>query len=66
VAAPSDNSTAKNSENSPLPIGEGIIVDIGTGGGRFVYKRAKENPHRFYIAIDANPKALENFPVVKT
>ncbi|AUG59025.1 methyltransferase domain-containing protein [Acetivibrio saccincola] len=29
-----------------------IIVDIGTGNGRFVYKNAKKNPDIFYVGID--------------
>jgi 16S rRNA (adenine(1408)-N(1))-methyltransferase len=36
-----------------------VIVDIGTGDGRFVYQCARENPARFYIGIDANAKPLE-------
>lgn len=41
------------------PTGEGVVVDIGTGDGRFVYRCARRNPHRFYIGIDASPRALE-------
>lgn len=59
MAAPSDNSTGKNSENLSLPIGEGVIVDIGTGDGRFVYQLARQNPNRFYIGIDTNASALK-------
>lgn len=29
-----------------------VIMDIGTGNGRFVYKNAKKNPNNFYIGID--------------
>src|SRR5262245_4483917 len=39
--------------------GEGIVIDIGTGDGRFVYQCAQENPRRFYIGIDANARPLE-------
>src|ERR1044071_8966443 len=39
--------------------GEGVIVDIGTGDGRFVYQSARQNPKKFYIGIDANPSQLE-------
>ncbi|HEU4710910.1 MAG TPA: class I SAM-dependent methyltransferase [Pyrinomonadaceae bacterium] len=50
----------KNS--SPL-IGEftpgGVIIDIGTGDGRFVYQSARQNPNKFYIGIDPNVKPLE-------
>lgn len=35
------------------------MVDIGTGDGRFVYQSARETPTKFFIGIDANPKALE-------
>jgi 16S rRNA (adenine(1408)-N(1))-methyltransferase len=31
---------------------KGIIVDIGTGDGKFVYELAKEHPSRFIIGID--------------
>jgi 16S rRNA (adenine(1408)-N(1))-methyltransferase len=31
---------------------EMVVVDIGTGNGRFVYKNAKKNPTSFYIGID--------------
>jgi 16S rRNA (adenine(1408)-N(1))-methyltransferase len=36
-----------------------VIVDIGTGDGRFVYQCAQKHPDRFYIGIDAQAKALE-------
>ena len=39
--------------------GEGIVIDIGTGDGRFVYQCARQNPRKFYIGIDANPRPLE-------
>jgi 16S rRNA (adenine(1408)-N(1))-methyltransferase len=41
------------------PTGEGIVIDIGTGDGLFVYQCARENPKKFYIGIDANPRPLE-------
>lgn len=31
---------------------DSVIVDIGTGNGRFVYKNARKNPAGFYIGID--------------
>ena len=37
----------------------GIIVDIGTGDGKFTYQLAKENPDRFIIGIDPSQKSLE-------
>jgi 16S rRNA (adenine(1408)-N(1))-methyltransferase len=54
-----DNSTATNSKNlSPLT-GEGVVIDIGTGDGLFVYQSARRNPQKFYIGVDANPRPLE-------
>ena len=43
---------------SPLT-GEGVIIDIGTGDGRFVYQSARQNPNKFYIGIDPNVRPLE-------
>ena len=43
---------------SPLT-GEGVVVDIGTGDGRFVYQSARQNPNKFYIGIDPNVRPLE-------
>jgi 16S rRNA (adenine(1408)-N(1))-methyltransferase len=39
-------------------IGGGIVIDIGTGDGRFVYQSARRNPERFYIGIDPSPRPL--------
>lgn len=39
--------------------GEGIVIDLGTGDGRFVSAAAKANPQKFFIGIDANAKPLE-------
>lgn len=39
--------------------GEGVVIDIGTGDGVFVYQSARENPNKFYIGIDANTRPLE-------
>jgi 16S rRNA (adenine(1408)-N(1))-methyltransferase len=59
VVEPSDNSIETTSTNlSPLT-GEGIVIDIGTGDGLFVYQSARQNPKKFYIGVDANPRALE-------
>lgn len=59
MAVPSDNSIETPSKNlSPLT-GEGVIVDIGTGDGRFVYQSARQNPNKFYIGIDPNVSPLE-------
>jgi 16S rRNA (adenine(1408)-N(1))-methyltransferase len=59
VAEPSDNSTEKHSETGSLHTGEGIVIDIGTGDGLFVYRSAQENPRKFFIGIDASPRPLE-------
>ncbi len=59
MVEPVDNSTEKSSESSLLPTSEGIIFDIGTGDGRFVYTAARQNPKKFYIGIDANPRPLK-------
>lgn len=58
MVAPS-NSTDKRSRLSLPTTGEGVVVDIGTGDGLFVYQSARENPNRFYIGIDANVRPLE-------
>ncbi|HET9479032.1 MAG TPA: methyltransferase domain-containing protein [Pyrinomonadaceae bacterium] len=62
MAAPSDNSIEQSSQNS-LDLtgdltGEGVIIDIGTGDGRFVYQSARQNPKKFYIGIDPNVRPL--------
>jgi 16S rRNA (adenine(1408)-N(1))-methyltransferase len=66
VAAQSDNSTGKNSESLSLHTGEGVVIDIGTGDGRFVSAAARANPHKFYIGIDANAKPLEKISMKAT
>jgi 16S rRNA (adenine(1408)-N(1))-methyltransferase len=55
----SDNLIEKASNSSSPPTGEGIVIDIGTGDGLFVYQCARQNPKKFYIGIDANPRPLE-------
>jgi len=59
VAAPSDNSIKPPSTSSSDLISEGVIIDIGTGDGRFVYQSARRNPKKFYIGIDPNTRPLE-------
>lgn len=54
-----DNSITKPSRNLSPPTGGGVVIDIGTGDGVFVYQSAQQNPHKFYIGIDANPGQLE-------
>ena len=36
-----------------------MVVDIGTGDGRYVFRGARANPDKFYIGIDVQRKALE-------
>ena len=59
MAVPSDNSIKPPSTGSSDLIGEGVIIDIGTGDGRFVYQSARRNPNKFYIGIDPNTRPLE-------
>jgi 16S rRNA (adenine(1408)-N(1))-methyltransferase len=59
VAAPSDNWINTPSTNSLGRTGEGVIIDIGTGDGRYVYQSARQNPTKFYIGIDPNARSLE-------
>jgi 16S rRNA (adenine(1408)-N(1))-methyltransferase len=66
VAAQSDNSKEKNSKNLSLHTAEGVVLDIGTGDGRFVYNSARTNPNKFYIGIDANAKPLEKISMKAT
>ena len=48
-----------NSKTSLPLTGEGIVIDIGTGDGRFVSAAARIHPNKFFIGIDANVKPLE-------
>ncbi|HET9528587.1 MAG TPA: methyltransferase domain-containing protein [Pyrinomonadaceae bacterium] len=59
MVAPSDNWIKPPSTNSSGHTGEGVIIDIGTGDGRFVYQSARQNPDKFYIGIDPNVRPLE-------
>ncbi len=59
MVAPSDNSIKPPSTGLSNHIGEGVIIDIGTGDGRFVYQSARRNPNKFYIGIDPNTHPLE-------
>ena len=36
----------------------GVVIDVGTGDGRFVSLNARQNPDKFYIGIDANASEL--------
>lgn len=59
MVAPSDNSIDELSTCSLPLTGEGVVIDIGTGDGLFVYQSARQNPNKFYIGIDANVRPLE-------
>jgi 16S rRNA (adenine(1408)-N(1))-methyltransferase len=59
VVALTDNSTEKSLKNSLDLTGDGVVIDIGTGDGRFVYQSARQNPKKFYIGIDPNVRPLE-------
>jgi len=59
VAAPFSNSIKPPSIESSNDTGEGVVIDIGTGDGRFVYQSARRNPNKFYIGIDPNTRPLE-------
>ena len=50
---------SKPSNDLSPPTGDGVVLDIGTGDGLFVYNSARQNPKKFYIGIDANPRPLE-------
>ena len=58
MAAPTDNWIKAPSTNSSDVTGEGVIIDIGTGDGRFVYQSARQNPNKLYIGIDPNARPL--------
>lgn len=49
----------KNSKSLLPHTGEGIVIDIGTGDGRFVSAMARAHPNKFFIGVDANVKPLE-------
>ena len=66
MEVPSDNSANLSFDNLSSLTAGGVIVDIGTGDGRFVYQRARENPAKFYIGIDANAKPLEKISMKAT
>jgi 16S rRNA (adenine(1408)-N(1))-methyltransferase len=59
MARNTDNLIDEPSKNLLPPTG-GVVIDIGTGDGRFVYQSARHNPQKFYIGIDPNPEPLES------
>jgi 16S rRNA (adenine(1408)-N(1))-methyltransferase len=54
-----DNSIGNPFKELSHPSGEGIVIDIGTGDGLYVYQCARQNLRKFYIGVDANPRPLE-------
>jgi 16S rRNA (adenine(1408)-N(1))-methyltransferase len=38
-----------------------ITLDIGTGDGKFVYKRAQSLPKTFFIGLDSSPANLQEY-----
>jgi 16S rRNA (adenine(1408)-N(1))-methyltransferase len=59
MARDTDNLINEPSTSLSLLTGQGVVIDIGTGDGRFVYQLARENPRKFYIGIDVNPEPLQ-------
>ena len=66
MAAPTDNSTYASLDSLSSLTAGGVIVDIGTGDGRFVYRCAREDRAKFHIGIDANAKPLEKISMKAT
>lgn len=40
---------------------EEVVVDVGTGDGRFIHKNATKNPHIFYIGIDPSETQIKTY-----
>ena len=40
---------------------EKVVIDLGAGDGRFVYKSALINPNTLFIGVDPAPKQMEEF-----
>ncbi len=59
MVAPTDNSIEALSQSLSPRTGDGVVIDIGTGDGTFVYQSARRNPNKFYIGIDANARPLK-------
>jgi 16S rRNA (adenine(1408)-N(1))-methyltransferase len=41
--------------------GRPVIIDVGTGDGRFVYESARRDPASFYIGVDPDAAALAEY-----
>ena len=59
MEAQSDNSHQNIFNDLSTHTGEGIVVDIGTGDGLFVYQSARQTPNKFFIGIDSSVKPLK-------
>ena len=59
MGEPSDSLIGTHFKTLSHHTGEGVVIDIGTGDGFFVYQCARANPNKFFIGIDANPRPLE-------
>ena len=59
MAEPFDDLIGTPSSSSSPLTGGGVVIDIGTGDGQFVYQSARANPGKFYIVIDPNTRPLE-------
>lgn len=51
----------KKSFKNLIRTSQEIVIDLGTGDGRFVYAYARENPNSFVIGIDPNQKQMSIF-----
>jgi 16S rRNA (adenine(1408)-N(1))-methyltransferase len=38
-----------------------VVLDLGTGDGRYLFKNAIKNPDTFYIGVDPSEKSLEEY-----
>src|SRR5688572_14426358 len=44
-----------------IPADGQVIIDVGSGDGRFVYEHARRDPSSVYIALDPDAKALAEY-----
>lgn len=51
----------KQKEIDKIPDFDRVEIDLGTGDGRFVYKKALENPDTLFIGIDPSFKQLQTY-----
>lgn len=50
---------SKEDLNKTISEYNNVIIDLGTGDGRFIFKQASENPNNLYIGVDPSAKQLE-------